>query len=134
MARRGRRRNQDHYTAPDAIAFRSLDESLLGDWTPRTVSPLGDVEDRRRFHPDDYFQSWHETDGRMGGPLQVARPSKILKRAMRYMSSQVQFAAPEKTIVCVRRKARKEVLHALKKTGRGGNKPPKRNWLSDVKC
>lgn len=40
----------------------------------------------------------------------------------------------QKTIICARRKQRKEVLHALKKTGQTGQRRPRRNQYSNIKC
>lgn len=130
---RGRRRT--NYT-PDAIISQSLDDSLLRELTPwpsLPVSPLTEIEDRRQFHPDGFFRAWHEVDGRRGDQLQV-KPSKMLRNAMQYMSSKVQFRNPDKTIVCVRRKSRREVLFAKRKAGGGSRRRPRRNWLSDVSC
>lgn len=48
--------------------------------------------------------------------------------------SQLQFTAPAETIICVRRSRRKEVLFAKRKTGRAGQKQPRRTPWSEVKC
>lgn len=47
---------------------------------------------------------------------------------------QVAFKAPAETLVCVRRARRKQVLHALRKTGRGGQRRPRRSKWSSIKC
>lgn len=46
----------------------------------------------------------------------------------------VKFTAPKETLICVRRHRRKEVLHALKKTGKGGQKKPRRTPWRDYQC
>jgi len=53
-----------------------------------------------------------------------------------HLSRRVGFSHPWQVIVCVRRKRRREVLHALRKTGRGGSKQrkPRRNFWSEVRC
>lgn len=38
------------------------------------------------------------------------------------------------TMVCVDRQQRREVLHALRKTGKSGQKRPEYNWKSKVHC
>ena len=49
--------------------------------------------------------------------------------------ARVQFAVPKKVAICIRRKARREVLHALKLTKKGkGGGARKRNLWSNVKC
>lgn len=47
---------------------------------------------------------------------------------------QLAFNAPQETLVCVRRSRRRQVLHALKKTGKGGQRKPRRSRWSDYKC
>lgn len=129
MARRGRRRNNT--ILPDAMPHASLDGSLFRDLTP-FGRELVSIEDHRRFDPDAFSFTVHEVDGRRAGPLKVARPSKLLSNALRYPSARVQFALPEKTIVCVRRKQRREVFFAKRlKRGRGGGR---RTRWSEVKC
>lgn len=61
--------------------------------------------------------------------FQVVSKTKPLARL------QYQFALPKQTVVCVRRKTRKEVLHARKKTGRGvRRRNPRRNQWSNIHC
>ena len=100
---------------------------------PRVV-PLLEVEDRRTFHPELYkrparsfFNSTHTI---------VARPltQRMLKKGKNYISPGLAFQAPENVLVCHRRKTRTEVLHALGKGGRTGQKTPRRNHYSNVSC
>lgn len=43
--------------------------------------------------------------------------------------------SPEReTMVCVNRQQRREVLHALRKTGKSGQKSPEYNWKSKIHC
>lgn len=44
------------------------------------------------------------------------------------------FTAPERVLICVRRKRRKEVLHALRKTGISGQRRPRRSFSSTISC
>lgn len=45
----------------------------------------------------------------------------------------VAFEQPKRVLVCVKRKERREVLHAKKKTGRG-NRAPTWNRFSHIRC
>lgn len=53
-----------------------------------------------------------------------------------HLSRRVGFQHPWQVMICIRRKQRKEVLHAFKKTGSGGGKQrrPRRNFWSEVRC
>lgn len=44
------------------------------------------------------------------------------------------FDSPHRVIICLRRKIRKHVLHALGKTGKGGQKRPIRTQYSKFHC
>lgn len=50
------------------------------------------------------------------------------------VSSRIGFANPWQVVICVRRKRRKEVMFATGRAGKGGQKSPKRNWYSEVRC
>lgn len=56
------------------------------------------------------------------------------KKLSSFGHAQISFSAPSQTIVCVRRSRRKEVLHALKKTGKRGQRRPRRTAWRDYKC
>lgn len=62
-----------------------------------------------------------------------------IRQALRHQAPISVFDAPRSdeeraTMVCVRRSQRREVLHALGKTGQGGQKSPKYNWQSKIHC
>lgn len=101
------------------------------------VIRLTDFEDRRQFHPDGVFQS----------PKVLFPPrSRVVARARQGPKAQnpvrgglvrfpsLSFSVPNKVLICVRRKQRKEVLFAKRKAGRGGQKRPRRNWYSEISC
>lgn len=79
-------------------------------------------------------------DGRRYNPTNTRRPPKSVtgaSSAYNYKSLtplRVAFQQPEKVIVCIRRKIRKEVLHALKLTRKNGGGARKRTPLSDIHC
>lgn len=59
----------------------------------------------------------------------------ILRNVKKY--GRVGFALPWQVVICVRRKRRREVMHALKiagKRGVGAGKPQRRNEWSEVRC
>lgn len=101
---------------------------LLEDYTTSVRSTLKDVEDRRTFYPG----------GRSQRPAQSSRRHpKISHSPLLSRSTPIAaFKAPAHVAICVRRKVRDQVLHALGKTGKGSrfNKKPRRNQHSDVRC
>jgi len=149
MAKPGRRVRFDLNSLDSAVSLTTANEldSLLSPppsrrWNPSAIrSPLTEVEDRRTFHPlfdQRPVRSLRKWSVRMApkaprGQKAVKLPSGRLFDARREVFG---FDAPEHVMVCVRRSRRKEVLHALKKTGKGGGRrrPPKRNAYSDVRC
>lgn len=117
--------------------FRFPKVALLG---------LLSAAERRRRYFDDLVRS--QEDRRRFDPRRSLAPPGALSRAARVLRvaspSQystdpgrvpvgITFAAPEKVAICVRRRVRKEVLFA-KGRGGGGNRPPRRNYWSDVQC
>lgn len=92
---------------------------------PRLVisPPVLAHEDRRLFH----------FDGR-------ARPAVALRRAATRLVSprasmiRVQFAQPDLVAICARRKRRRSVLFAVKKSGRNGMRRSRRNFFSNIGC
>lgn len=120
----------------DASVIASELDSLLD---PAALAGSGrallDVEDRRQFYPAVHYRPARTFRGwaRLG---LVAPQSNRSSRARSAMTGPISFRAPEATLVCVRRHQRREVLHALKKTGgRGGRqRRPRRNVFSSVSC
>lgn len=111
--------------------------------SPPRLSPLTVFEDRRQFHPEgDYApaRSFNKSRHRL-----VVRPARAVAKASRsfkspelftpkFVTSSVYFDAPKRVLVCVRRKIRKQVMFALKKAGRAGQRRQRRNEFSDVYC
>lgn len=101
---------------------------------PAQTFPLRQVEDLRTFdfepdtRPARLFTGSTASVGAVPGA-----PSKKTGRDDR-VRYQLAFEAPAKTLVCVRRARRREVLFAIKKAGRGGQRRPRRNAWSDYKC
>lgn len=84
-----------------------------------------EVEDRRRYHP-------------LGA---LAPPSRALPRANEVRPSRnpatpwgFNFRIPNAVAICVRRKQRKEIIHAKRIAGKRGLSGGKRNVWSTVGC
>lgn len=112
----------------------TANQRLLSTFSPfqRLPGQLDLFEDRRLFTPDPLppAKSFNTPHHRLTIPKSKARsfsrPGPV--------PHQLGFAAPEKVLICVRRKIRKEVLHAYKRTGRGSGRPNRRGPFSDIHC
>lgn len=136
MARRAknRRSRRDVYTPSLAPLSRPVTFS----------TPLTEIEDRREFHPLGPDRPARSFDASPHTITVADRASRsVSKRGSKWgpkIASQTKakliFQQPDRTLVCVRRHTRKEVLHALKKTGRGGSRrrKPRRSWTSEIGC
>lgn len=116
------------YTGANAIALGEL---------------YGEVEDRRRWNPEGSsaaaasfdsprhrlraFQSRRST--RIQGSTSVPFGFGGLLE-----ESGVAFRRPSRVLVCVRRRIRREVMHAFGKAGKVGQKRPRRGPYSSVRC
>lgn len=103
--------------------------------TPEVRSALSEVEDLRYWHPERVpsprgSRGLARTE-EVYSPKRPSGPTRPLSKI-----HALSFRSPKFVAVCVRRNARKEVLHALGKTGKGGGfkKKPRRNYWSNVRC
>lgn len=87
-------------------------------------------EDRRTYHPERAARPAFSLP-RMASRL-VAREAR--GRSGRQTKAPVAFADPNRVLVCVRRKRRKEVLHARGIAGSRGFRRPRRSFYSEVSC
>lgn len=130
MARSRSRRERDVFTPhiPSLEALLSIKLTPLLPISPVTTAltpvAIAELGDRRRWRPD----------------ASTAAPAASVKAAARVVSppppavDRMQFADPNAVALCARRKRRREVLFALKKTKKGSGAKRKRNFWSDVKC
>jgi len=95
----------------------------------RPSARLRVVQDRRTWFPS-LFRPAASLGRRADTKLIV--PSTSVGSVSR-LPDKVAFDVPRRVLICVRRKVRKEVIHALGKGG-GGNRKPRRNEFSDVRC
>lgn len=139
MAHGRSRKKSSFHRDTQAIARRSL----VG-----TIKPLVDLknlEDRRTFSPDGFrtpAKSIRSPRHRL--TESITYPKSLQRKSLRYTKyptfspvvtvNRIAFEHPEEVAICVRRKIRKEVLHAKKKTGRRGQKRKRFSWFSSVSC
>lgn len=101
---------------------------------PLGLPPLSPIEDRRVFHPQGVRRPAKSFLGN-SHTLRAPEPSPaMLSKPRPYITPGVAFEDPNKVLVCVRRKRRREVLHAFNKTGKTGQKKPRQSYYSSVKC
>lgn len=120
------------------LPLESLYNSLL---RPSPLKNLTNYEDRRQWHPLGNFapaRSFNRPNHRIiVGYQQPRKSTQNTNRPMNirsYPTSHVAFEHPKKVLICVRRQARKEVLHALRKTGKSGQRRPRYNYYSSISC
>lgn len=140
-------------TSFDASDFGPvLQTPVLAINTPAVRSTLSDVEDRRYWHPDRMPSARSPRQiGRLVAPSPArdvqkdrprqARPVQLFGRVrldqkrVAQNGHLVKFKAPKFILLCVRRKARRQVLFAKNKTGMGSrSRYRKHNSWSKVGC
>lgn len=99
-------------------------------------SVLRTLEDRREFHPE---RARRPARGFFIPRHRLVILSDPVGDSMRDMSQSVPFSIgferPKQVAVCIRRKQRREVIHALGKAGAGvRRRRPRRSEYSDVRC
>lgn len=92
-------------------------------------------EDRRLFHPLDDVRPAKGLS-KFASQITVTPYKRNRVRPKAAPTPDVfRFNAPVKVAVCVRRKTRREVLFALKRTGKGSRRRRRRrNYYSEVSC
>lgn len=90
--------------------------------------PLVEVEDRRTSFPAVYRPA-----KRFVGYARLSMPAVVPPRSRRRFSHVVKFQDPSGVLICVRRKVRREVLHAKGRAG-GRVRRPRRNEWSNISC
>lgn len=97
---------------------------------PRSGLPLVAVEDRRLWRPSDR----HPVTPRQKATVTASPATRRSQGAARGLPEYLRFKAPTFVVACIRRKQRREVLHALRKTGRGPRRAARWSALSRVRC
>lgn len=131
-----RKRNTTNRRQRDTLRYRYPGTRMLIVKTPLTVStslrrsPLPLIEDRRTFHPLGALRSAAAT---VKSARRIVTRDPVASFFGKQTKARLHFADPSRVVVCVRRKIRKEILHALGKAGKG-HKRPKRGPFSDISC
>lgn len=133
MARRRRDRSPVKVSLPSVVVSRRLP-------MPRPVvlatvlrrSPPPGLGDRRLFHPAGVLRPAAAVirSARRLVPARKALPS----RSRPTIPERIGFAVPKKVMICVRRKQRREVIHAKRLQGKGAGSRKSRNLWSAVSC
>ena len=137
MARRGRRRSRNESNVRRG-ALSTSNRRLLA----HAMQPINwsNYEDRRQWHPDGPHRPASTTSNPRHSlaykESQNARRRKnAIKKGSLYPGAAVGFKDPHKILICARRQIRKQVMHALNKTGKGkGRKKPTFNQYSKISC
>lgn len=95
--------------------------------------------DRRTFTPDRQARpifSLPRTLRDIRNPARIVARQNPAKRQLSQTKAVLTFADPRRIPLCIRRKVRKQVLHAFKKTGKGSarHRRPRFNEWSSISC
>lgn len=96
------------------------------------------VEDRRTWNPSGKarsargFKKSHHT--LIVDPNVNTNENRSFKPDLYSVPALLAFEDSKSTLVCVRRKIRKEVMFAKKKAGKKGQRRPRWNYYSKIKC
>lgn len=142
MRRRNRHKQENSYTQKgrDYKTIARLDSLPL---SKKKSLFLSEIEDRRRYHPlgrDTYPQS-----------VKYRKATDLIARGRKVQSShqtnnfattmfdqdvpqRLGFRIPDQVAVCIRRKIRRQVIHAFDIAGRRGLSGPKYNNYSKIRC
>lgn len=137
--RRTRRRETNEFSKRSLPFERDFE---LTPWDAARQLSLFDLFDAPQGTED--MRTWHpEGENRPRLDLYSARPRVVPSPPPRRSRANLRapeapaglsFEVPREVMVCVKRQQRKEVLHAKRKTGRSGQKPPRFDWTSQVSC
>lgn len=145
MSRRSRRRDRD----VSSDNFRDLVREALQPERPhspvvvRPLVRLKQIQDRRTWAPADEARAVTGRRARIvhkvTAPKVIRGPGgKPLRSASSFWSPKsyapAYFKEAHRVVICLRRKVRREVLFAFKRTGAGARSFKRKNEFSDVRC
>jgi len=125
-----RRRDRRPSRTPRPVVSR--DVPFPSFWRPPAV-PLVLLEDRRQFHPLASARPVGVVSRRDARVL-VERRKAAIRLPSSFPALRLGFAVPEKVVRCVRRKQRREVIFAKRRTGAGARSRRSRDMWSNVSC
>lgn len=145
--RQSRRRDINNYPiASGTLPFGLVSPLSSSIFSSRpAMSLLSEFEDRREWHPEGFARparlfsrprhrlSLVDQPRRSRTPLN-RDPFSHLRSFNSQTKARIAFREPDRVLVCVRRNIRKEVLHAFRKTGRVGQRRPRRSFYSSISC
>lgn len=127
--RRSKKNNYREVRDPQTITSHRLSPPIID---------LRTLEDRREYHPEGDNRPAKSFTRIAAHVVQKQPKKKNQKISATKKLHQVQtlsFNVPQSVAICIRRKTRTEVLHALRKTGRGiSRRRPRRNQHSHISC
>lgn len=125
----------------NVFARRSLPLSDVFSIAPFVGSPLlRQIEDRRTWHPEGVARPARSFTSARHRLIALGQSSgnKVRSSSRPWIGSSVPFsigfADARRVLVCVRRRQRRQVLHAKRIAGRRGLRPPRYNYYSGVSC
>jgi hypothetical protein len=134
MAKRRKKSRKYSYQKSSRVVARTTNRRRLRSAFDARINEYNNrfVESRRTY-------KFHST------PIPTTRPKRTMQKTLametgRKIQKPVQqntynpLSIPQRAIVCARRKQRKEVMHAIKRAGKSGQKRPTRNQFSHIKC
>lgn len=106
---------------------------------PQFLKEVRQLDDRRRYHPLRTLSRITPLAALSRSATRIVPKSQTnLGQWTRSLPYRQRFAVPHKISLCVRRRIRKEVIHAIgfAKGGKGTrrSRKPRRNFWSDVSC
>lgn len=96
--------------------------------------PLSLIQDFRTFDPAPASRPVFRLDGAKSSIVAAPNKNGRTIRSRSLLPSHVGFADAPNVIVCVRRKRRREVLFAKRKTRKGAGSRRRRNQFSNIRC
>lgn len=140
-------KNRSAHVSPSSLTLPAL-LSVPATPSPTYVNPLDDPVILKQLHHGNYNANQAKLkhmapagDLRRFYPSDFMRPLHALKReATRSVigntPTSIRLADPDLVSLCLRRKARREVLHALRRThlGKGLGRRRRRNRYSIISC
>lgn len=119
-SRRAHKRAVTHRSQRDVSVISRRERLLrLSEKRRKEIRRDRRIEDRRLFRPD---RSLLLTSGGRIATREVHRPRVTVRARKNVLPHRIQFVDPRRTIVCRRRKRRREVLFAMKRTGKGARR------------
>lgn len=100
---------------------------------------LSHITDYRRYHPRELHRPYRSVIGRIIRPGHIIRSTPyrpaVARRPFPLLADlSARAVLPRDAVICARRRMREEVMHALGHAGRGGQRKPRFNNRSDVRC